>query len=161
MQLNNPVQQGLKRLFSVPVLNQLNPKKYTTIPISFLLKSVSFYWHTGYKGIAIAGMLASVVLTTLLCGVILADFTALGIGFCLVIIVLSAMLDTLGLVLIITYFIFFRSYIPESFLTVDVRPHVDHIALLFSYPIVASFIINRASTFSMAKLFGYPFPVRD
>ena len=145
----------------MPVFKPVEPKKRTAIPINFLLKSDGFYWHTGYKRIAIYGMLASVVLTTLLCGVILADFSALGIGFCLVIVALSAMLDTLGLVLIITYFIFFRSYIPESFLTVDVRPRIDHIALLFSYPIIASFIINRVSTFFMAKLFGYPFPVRD
>ncbi|MBB1073201.1 hypothetical protein HUU62_02080 [Rhodoferax sp. 4810] len=143
------------------VFKPVKSKKRTAISIRFLLKSVGFYWHSGYKRIAITGMLASVVLTTLLCGAILTDFSTLGVGFCLVIVALSAMLDTLGLILIVTYFIFFRSYIPESLLTVDVRPRIDHIALLFSYPIIASFIINRVSTFSMAKLFGYPFPERD
>ena len=109
-------------------------------------KSPWFYWHTGYKAIAVSSVGLSALL--MLVGfVVAAGVSAWGV-------VIAVLLDAVGLLLVVLYLLFLRAYIPDWIgLQANADTFILHQLLV---PMLVGFFVTRAITFFVAKAFGHP-----
>lgn len=109
-------------------------------------KSPWYYWHTGHKVIA----LSSLTLSTLILWAVLgsAGFSPWGI-------LLALLLDAAGFWLALLYLLVLRPYVPAFS---SLQAQVDALIIYqFAIPMLLGFLLNRASSFLVARLSGYRF----
>ncbi|HAO32574.1 MAG TPA: hypothetical protein PLP22_03955 [Candidatus Competibacter sp.] len=112
-------------------------------------KSPWFYWHTGYKAIAVSSMILSLLILWLGFAVV-AGFSIWGV-------IVAVLLDALGLLLVVLYLGFFRAYIPDF---IGLQTNADAFVIeQLLLPMLVGFFLTRAITFFVARARGYSPPL--
>lgn len=110
-------------------------------------KSHWFYWHTGYRKIAVFSMIASALAQGLL--------LAIAGGFTLGGILLAVLLDGVGFVVAVFYLLLLRPYLPEW---IGLQHSADiFLVQMVVLPMLVGFFLNRIMSFFVAKRCGYDF----
>lgn len=110
-------------------------------------KSHWFYWHTGYRKIAVLSMITSAV--------VLWSFLGITSGFSIGAILVAVLLDTVGFWLAIVYFLLVRPYFPDW---LGLQSSADTLLIKqVVIPMIVGFFLNRIASFCVAKLCGYRF----
>lgn len=106
-------------------------------------KSHWYYWHIGYRFVAIISMLVS--------GFVSVIFLAIAGHFSILGVVIAITLDALGFCLAVLYLLVIRGSLSSfAFLQSGADSIIlDHLII----PILLSFVIARISTFYVAKVF--------
>jgi len=110
-------------------------------------KSPWYYWHTGHKVIALSSLTLSTLILWAVLGVS-AGFSPWGI-------LLALLLDAAGFWLALLYLLVLRPYVPAFS---GLQEQVDALIIYqFAVPMLLGFLLNRASSFLVARLSGYRF----